>query len=848
MFEQRFRRYFSSWQKNIGLIAFLTILSTPLFAQKTIELNNWQFAEKGSKKFRTALVPGSVLNDLLQHGLIPDPYRNANEEKIKWVEEKAWVYTATFFIENPLKLSNGYELILEGLDTYASVFVNDSLVLKSQNMFLEYKIPLKKNLKSGINSLRIEFESATITAKELQKKSKVPYPGDERIYCRKAQFQFGWDWGPRLVNCGIWKKVYLQEILEIPEIDFHLKTELINDSLAEINIIGDYYSDKQMSASVAVKILQANIHEQDLIKINKGKNTYKYKIRIKNPELWWCNEAGKPFLYTVNIEIGNDSLLRKYSFKIGIRNVKLNTKADAQGSGFVIELNGKEIFCKGANYIPPDALQPEGSKDQIRKILSEAKANHMNMVRVWGGGVYPPPYFYELCDSLGLMVWQDFMFACAMYPFEGEYKKIIEEEITQQIIKYRNHPSLVLWCGNNENYEGWTNWGWQKQYAISSTDSTRIGSQYLSLFNVFIPTMVNRLDPGKPYRSTSPENGWGRPLAYARGDVHYWGVWWGMEPFESFKNKTGRFVSEYGFQGFPSASTLRKFGKPYPRDWKSPLLKSHQKHPKGFETIEQYLRTYFRYHSQCEKNIYLSQVLQAYGMETAIKAHRLAKPYCMGTLYWQLNDCWPVISWSTTDYYHHKKAAQYSVQKNYRNILPIIERNAGKINLFLVSDSLSPSEGKLRLTQYNLDGRVENDQIISVKISEGKNELIKSLDENYFLKSAFDSMKTMLVARLFINEMEYSSDYFFFCRPNQLMLQESAIKQELKQTPEGWKLTLLSTVPAFWVSLNLEEGQSCSEDYFHLLPFEEKIIQIKGDPSHPKKPIVKTSSLYENMH
>ena len=815
-------------------------------AQKVVELKQWQFYEKGSKKKKPARVPGSVISDLLLNGLIPDPYKNLNEEKVKWIEEKSWVYSTTFL--HDAVAGKKYEIVFEGLDTYAKVWLNDTLILSSRNMFLEHRVSLAGKLKQGLNQIVIEFSPAVTKAGEEKNILSLPYPGDERIYCRKAQYQFGWDWGPRLVNCGIWKPVYLREILSLPEPEIKLSSEVLNDSLANIHINLSFLSSTEKNASVFIEIPGVKISERFLIKMKNGKNLLHYQFPIKNPRLWWCNESGKPFLYSIKLELSDDKESRKFDLKHGIRTVKLNLAGDKSGNKFSLELNGKEIFCKGANYIPPDALKPLGEKNEIRKILLNAVNNHMNLIRVWGGGVYPPSCFYDLCDSLGIMVWQDFMFACAMYPFDNSNKKEIEEEITQQIFKYRNHPSLVIWCGNNENYEGWTNWGWQKQYKISPADSVKIGNQYLELFNVLMPTLVNRLDQGKPYRSTSPENGWGRPLAYIRGDVHYWGVWWGMAPLESYRQKTGRFMSEYGFQALPAVSTIKKMGKPFPRDWKSPLLRAHQKHPKGFETIEHYQKNYFRVHHLFEKSVYLSQVLQAYSMETAIMAHRGAKPFCMGSVYWQMNDCWPVVSWSATDYFHQKKAAQYSVQKSFINILPVIEKKEDKIVLSVVSDSLSDAEGKLRLTQYNLNGRVENDQIFQIQIAANQKNTIKVFDEKYFLPAPIDSLKTILVARLFINEKEYSSDYYLFCRPNQLMLQESKIKQELRPVTEGWQLTLLSEVPALWVNIKTPENIELSEDYFHLLPFEEKTILLKNNSTEEKKPTIKTSSLYENMH
>ena len=846
MFEEFFRKSEVITFKLIT-IGFLCLLFIPSFAQKKIELNNWTFYENGSKKIRPAKVPGSVLNDLLNCGVIENPYNYYNEEKVKWVEEKTWIYNCKFNLDTNAQCHFPDKLVFEGLDTYAKVFVNDSLVLYGQNMFLSYQIPLKGMLRNGMNDLRVEFEPTVRMANEKRKKSKLPYPGDERIYVRKAQYQFGWDWGPRLINCGIWKEVYLTTQEKIPDIQFYLSTRIINDSLAEVNVQADCYSKEEMSLALSISIAEISLRETDLIALKKGKNKFNYKLRIQNPKLWWCNEYGNQHLYHTQIEIRTDSLFQNHSFQVGIREITINQTANEKGSAFTFELNGKPIFCKGANFIPPDALRPEGNKDQLKTILTNAASAHMNMVRVWGGGVYPSDYFYFLCDSLGLLVWQDFMFACAMYPYDENNVKEIEAEISQQLIKYRNHASLALWCGNNENYEGWTNWGWQKQYNISSKDSVQIINQYLELFNVKIPSLVNKLAKNTLYKTTSPDNGWGRKIAYMKGDVHYWGVWWGMAPIESFASHTGRFVSEYGFQGFPSKTAIEKMSKTTPRNWLSAGLKTHQKHPKGFETIEHYLRTYFRYHHDFEKNRYLSQILQAFTLETAIKAHRINKPHCMGTLYWQLNDCWPVISWSTADYFQIKKASHYSVQKKFVNVLPVIQWEGGHVNIHLISDSVNDVRGKLRITQYNLDGRVEEDVIVLVEAKANTNNLIKRFDEKTFLKTSFDSMKTYLVARLFIDDVAYSSDVFFFCRPNQLMLQEAIIEYKIDDVADGYKISLFSKTPAFWVSLGLSENEKASENFFHLLPYEEKNIFLRRKNETESKPTIHPKSLYEFM-
>jgi len=572
---------------------------------------NWIFQEQDDAKWYPAKVPGEVHLDLMANKLIPDPFYRDNEKKVQWIEKENWDYQTTFnALPNVLSKTN-IELVFDGLDTYADVYLNGKLILKADNMFRQWKVDVKQLLKPSANKLYIRFRSAQNVVDSLAKADQ-PYfiPDNARAYTRKAQFHFGWDWGPKLTGCGIWKELRLEAY----------RTKLVE----------------------------------------------------------------KPFVAPIKVE--------------------LVQQPDEKGSSFYFNINGKATYMKGANYIPSDAFVTRMTKNDYRKMLMMAKDANMNMLRVWGGGVYEDDYFYELCDSLGIYVWQDFMFAGTMVPGDEAFFANVKEEVKYQVKRLRHHKSIVLWCGNNEIDEAFNRWGWQTQFRIKPKDSAKLWNDYTRLFRDSIPKWVKEVDDSRPYISSSPKYGWGVKNSFTEGDSHYWGVWWGNEDFEAFENKTGRFVSEYGMQAMPNYSSVLKFTQPQDRYLASDVMKNHQKAGNGYQKLDVYLKSYFVDEERLRKlsvedYTYLTQCVQYYGFKNMILIHRSKEPYNMGTLLWQLNDCWPVASWSITDYYDRiPKAAWYAVKDAYSDDV----RSA--------RDTIKPKD--LKLTDPKITYQIKGNQVI----------------------------------------------------------------------------------------------------------------------------------------
>jgi len=595
----------SDMRKPTVISFFFLFIFFPVAAQTTtLDLSKgWQFRKAGTAKWYPATVPGSVHTDLLNNKLIPDPFYADNEKKLAWIDRCDWEYQLTFQANDALLAEQNIRLVFDGLDTYADVSLNGKSILKADNMFRNWTVFVKDIVKKN-NKLIIRFHSALNTVDSIAK-SRLPLvlPDNNRVYARKAQFQFGWDWGPLFVGCGIWKKIQLQG---------------------------------------------------------------------------W---TGVRIMPTTN--------------KLPSWNVKLVQQKGTAGTSFYFEKDGNPVYIKGANYIPSDVFLPRVGPMDYYRIVKSAKDANMNMLRVWGGGIYEDDAFYDQCDKMGIMVWQDFMFAGGMYPGDEAFFKNVKEEVRYQINRLKDHPCIVLWCGNNEIDEAWHHWGWQGQFNLHGADSAKVWNDYTRLFRDSLPKWVNEFDGHRPYVSTSPQFGWGNPRSYNEGDSHYWGVWWGLADWEIFEQKTGRFVSEYGMQAMPNVTTVNGYTPEKERYLYSPSITSHQKANDGFKKLNHYLNRYFIDSSRLKQlpladYIYLTQCLQYYILKNSIAVHRSKAPRNMGTLLWQLNDCWPVTSWSITDYSRAPKAAWYAVKEAYRD------------DRLPVKDSIIPMQWQLKKPTFTL--------------------------------------------------------------------------------------------------------------------------------------------------
>jgi beta-mannosidase len=809
------------------IFLFLIIVCCSVSAQtsyRNLSSENWLFNKQGETKKHIATIPGTVHTDLFANQLIPDPFFGANEKQLQWIENENWEYETTFLLSEKEISNENIELEFEGLDTYATVYINGKIVLEADNMFRKWVISAKNHLKKGKNHLKIVFQSAVQKGKEEASKLSYTLPEKERVFVRKAQYQFGWDWGPRFVTAGIWKKVKFKFWNSA-------KIENIKYSQVELNdlkAILEFTTEIRVSE---VKTIQLKINEKsETFHLKKGTNKVKMHYEISNPKRWWCNGLGFPHQYEFHFSLENNrKIIDNKELKIGLRTIELVQDKDEFGTSFYFKLNGKTVFMKGANYIPQDSFIPKQTPSSYYELVQNARKANMNMLRVWGGGVYADEEFYNACDANGILVWQDFMFACAMYPGDEKFIENVKQEVIDNVNRLQNHPSIALWCGNNENDEGWHNWGWQKQFNYSQADSTKIWNDYKKVFQELIPqTLDSLLSKEKNlYWPSSPSIGWGKKESLTQGDSHYWGVWWGKDPFEMYKKKVGRFMSEYGFQGMPNLETLQKVIAKEDFNFTSEAFKNHQKHPTGFETIKEYMNRDFPVPTSMEKYNYVSQLLQAYGMKIAIEAHRLAKPYCMGSLYWQLNDCWPVTSWSTLDYYGNWKAAHYQVKESFAPILLAVTENADGYSIIGSNDNLEVKEGLVTAKLLDFSGIELWTASKECTLDVEKNTNCLQISNAELPK--FEKEKTVLVIAFTSNKKKTVANHYFV-KPKELQLEKPTIEFKIV----GETLIELKT-NTLAKNVYLQANDTFfEENYFDLVPGIPKIIKTEKPTQETK--------------
>lgn len=660
------------------LISLISIhAASAQIVTKTIT-TNWQFKQIGKSKWHKAAVPGTVHTDLLTNKLIPDPFFGTNESQLQWISKADWEYKTTFEVDEKSINKKRKALIFEGLDTYADVYLNGQKILSADNMFRTWKVDVTNIIQSNQNELRIFFKSADRMADSLAALSSIKYPCENnRNYIRKAQYHFGWDFAPKLTTCGIWRTIKLTAWDDILVSSYNMKIQDSKSVLLNCTINSDTsgvfrFIVADNTDTVDLKFIPPFDKISDTFSIRKGIQNIDIKFEGFKLNDWNINNSdNKLSNFSFDLITNDDDTLSSYqtiNLKTAYKQIQLVQEKDSIGQSFYFTIDGKPTFIKGANWVSADVFLPSISNQKYRKLLVAAKAAGINMLRVWGGGIYEADIFYELCDSLGIMVWQDFMFAGAMYPGNDHFIENVKQEVKDNLQRLSKHPCIVVWCGNNEINEAWHNWGWQKQYRFSPADSAKIWNDYQKLFHDIIPNLVKQFSQ-QPYITTSPLNGWGRKESMTHGDSHYWGVWWGLQPIETYQQKIPRFMSEYGMQSLPNFESIQEFSNPKDWDTSSAVMKAHQKHPTGYQTLAVYLKQNNLQPNNFKQYINATQVVQAKAMEIAITAHVKAQPYCMGTLFWQFNDCWPGASWSVIDYYGRKKKAYYTVQRLYKKSL-----------------------------------------------------------------------------------------------------------------------------------------------------------------------------------
>ena len=673
-------------------------------------------------------VPSVVQQSLYENDLIPHPYLGTVENQLLWISDHPWEYTLHFDADKELLDKENVELVFEGIDTYADVSLNGEKLFFADNQFRAWKHDVKDLLKEKDNLLEVHFLRYDSTQLALYEQHQPRLP-ERYAVTRKAPYQHGWDWAPKYKNVGIWKPVNLVGWNEAKLENAYIVAQAADADKAELMLHLDIESEKNEEMEITIEVgpstssgASTPTAQNRSLSLSKGRQHSVVPITIDNPQLWWPNEMGEQPLYDFQVVLkkGNKVLDTK-SFRSGIRTFEMVDEPDSIGRAFYFKVNGVPFYAKGANYVPEEMIETWINADNTLSLLRQAQDAHFNMLRVWGGGIYPSDDFFNICDSLGILIWEDFMYAGTMYPYNEAFLENARIEAEEQVKRLASHPSLALWCGGNEISEGYYNWGWQQSLGWSEEEDKAIKAGYDRLFEGILPKAVVDFDGTRPYWPSSPSKGWGRPESLTEGDVHYWGVWWGELPYEVYREKVGRFNSEYGYQSYPDYSTLLKIAEGEELSKDAEVIAAHQKHPRGTRQIDDFIQRYFPnvQPKDFEEYVHLSQLSQAYGMEIAIEAHRTAKPYNMGTLYWQLNDAWPVTSWSSIDYYGHPKVLQERLKMLYAPVLLSVDWK--DFGVFVTSDLMRNIDGILTVSVCDLEDKPLFEQKLKVEMNANEN-------------------------------------------------------------------------------------------------------------------------------
>ena len=777
-------------------------------------------------------VPSVAQSDLFEAGIIPNPYLGKVEQDLQWIPQHHWDYSLTFNVEDAVFEKDNIELVFNGLDTYADVFLNGEKIIHSDNMFLQYSKDVKKLLRKENNELKVHFYPFDIVRDSLIETYRLRFP-EKYAVMRKCGYQNGWDWAPRYLNIGICKDVTLHAWSGYDVTSASILTENVADNRAEMRLRLNIKSQKERNVKVSVQFDKEKITVAETL-IKKGDNEIVASFNIESPKLWWPNEMGEQAMTTfnVNVEDTNDGTsAAPVTVTTGIRKVELVQEPDSIGKSMFFRINGKDVFAKGANYIPEEMIETWMSKEKTIKLLKECKDYHFNMLRVWGGGIYPPGFFFDACDSLGIMVWEDFMYAGSTYPYSDEFLNNAKEEAIQQVIHYQNHPSLVMWCGNNEVSNGFYDWGWKSSMKWSDADYLEMQHGMDTLFKDILNEVVSHYDGTIPYFPSSPTYGWGHEESLTEGDSHYWGVWWGEYPYEVYLEKVARFNSEYGYQAYPSLSTLKKISPEL--DWN--VIDAHQKHARGKHLINSHINKYIddNNNDDIAQLVYNSQLSQAWGMGLAIEVHRAAKPRSMGTLYWQLNDAWPVISWSSIDYYGNKKALHWKLKELFAPILiGVLPTKDGNFTVYANSDLYREINAQLLINVKDFSGNILKTYSENVVIPEnGCTHL--SLDFNDFVRE-LDKNSLFIDMQLIENNNVISERLQYLAYPKDLKLQKTDISPKVNINNDIVTLEFFSNTLVKDVYVESSDNNGVfSDNFFDVKPNEQKVITFKTTEKNP---------------
>jgi beta-mannosidase len=804
----------------------------------------WQFrqagaSQRGEEEWLPATVPGGAHTDLLALGRIPDPFVGDNERRVQWVAEADWEYRCQFAVTPELLRQAHIWLVCDGLDTLATVSLNGQELGHAANMFRQYRWDVKPVLKAEGNELRIDLESVVRHVAQKQAVRALPgvsqaIPGGPHV--RKAPCQFGWDWGPQLPPVGIWKDIRLEafsaRLSEVHLRQFHADGEVEVELEAEIETFEPVA--EPLALAVTITAPDGSSIEKTVERAFEVSKTSKVSIPISDPQLWWPNGYGAQPLYEVKVELraeSSASTLASASYRIGLRTIELRQEPDEWGRSFTFVVNGQPLFAKGSNWIPADSFPTRLTEAALEGLIRSAAQTHQNMLRVWGGGFYEDERFYDLCDRYGILVWQEFVFSCSIYPLdEPDFVENVRVEVIENIRRLRHRASLALWCGNNEMEQGWTEWNWDKP------ELQDLKAAYDRFFHHTLPEWCAAEDPDHAYWPSSPSSDtpFETPNGQIQGDTHYWDVWHRRKPFTAYRSQYPRFMSEFGFQALPPLETIRTYAAEPDWNMTSYTMEQHQKNASGNALMVGQMLDTFRLPKDFESLVYLSMVLQAegirYGVEhwrrhaQRVKGTRRVKGTwrVSGTLYWQLNDCWPVASWSSLDYFGRWKALHYAARRFYAPLLLSIEDTPPSQSIFLSSDLTEEWQGSVRWALTTLDGQVMASGEKAAHVEPLGVTAVVTLDFSRFLDD--DARRELVfVAELWQGGQRLTAQTAFFVPTKHLSLVDPQIHAEVTLKEGLLNIELSARSLARMVECSLAGADGVFSDNYFDLPAQQVI-------------------------
>jgi beta-mannosidase len=789
---------------------------------QTIDLSGtWRLLRASTGEMIPAMVPGETHSALFSAGKIPHPYRGRNELDVQWVGQEDWIYERDVTVDASFLSEEIVCLSCDCLDTIASITLNGTPIGSADNMFVRWRFDAKRALRVGKNTLRIRFTSAEKTAQAAARKLAYPVPhtknpvqSPHRNLVRKIQCHGGWDWGPCLMVAGIGGRIELQAFSDA-RIDYVATAQKHGKGKCMVRVSVDCEAARDGAAELVVALGDETARRT--VTLVRGINSVLLDVTVGAPRLWWPNGYGEAFLYDLTVTLGGHSVRKR----LGLRRLSVVNRKDRAGVSMTFRVNGVDVFCKGANWIPSDAMPGLETRESLAHLLGSAAWANMNMLRVWGGGRYESDDFYDLCDEKGIMVWQDMMFSCSLYPATPGFLASVEKEIRHQVRRLRDHPCIALWCGNNENIGALT---W---FPESRANRDRYLVDYDRLNEGVVGRTVDECDPTRIFWPSSPSAGRGDYSDNwhddSRGDMHFWSVWHEGKPFSAYHDVMPRFCTEFGYQSFPSLATILTYAEAEDLNVTSPVMEHHQRSPRGNSNITEMFTRYFRMPESFESFVYLSQVQQAMAIASAVEYWRGLRPLCMGTLYWQLNDTWPVCSWSSIEYGGTWKLLHYAARRFFAPVLLAAYLKDGRLHVRLTNDLREDVRCSAAVSLIDFSGTVLATEDFDLRVPAGSSRLVKEYPRGAFAPSPEAGFVHLTLERA--GETSFGS--LFLTEPKRCPIQRASVHTEVIEKKNGFSLRVSTDAPAFYVALGIRDIPGNFDDNcFTLLPGAPRKLQF----------------------